>query len=204
MPTPAPCLWVLAPVGSRVFSDGLKSSSSPLDASPHFITCTDFGLHPVHHSGPTEGIRNRAYSHPRDSDLPQLNAGANTRAAFGWIRESASQRHPDKRLRRVVLRAASLLGVGLHAAKRSGGRGESERAGGGGAPTKPRHSRGRSPIFPVSRPSFFPGLPRVSYDPYVHVAVAHMDRAHTHSNPENKQDGLEPGDMGATAASLKW
>ena len=71
VPTPAPCLWwVLAPVRSRVFCDGLKSSASPLDSSPDFITCTDFGLHPVHHSEPGEGIRNRACSHPRDSDLP--------------------------------------------------------------------------------------------------------------------------------------
>ena len=70
----------------------------------------------------------------------------------------ASQRHPDTRLRCVVHRAASLLAVGLHAAK-SGGRGESARAGGGGAPTKPRHSRGRSPVFPVSRPSFSRAAP---------------------------------------------
>ena len=46
MPTPAPCVWVLAPVSARVCCSGLKSSASPLDSSPHFITCTDFGLHP--------------------------------------------------------------------------------------------------------------------------------------------------------------
>ena len=174
------CLWVLAPVSARVCCNGLKSSASPLDSSPHFITCTDFGLHPGNHSESGEREQEPVrIPTPATQYLPQLNAGANTRVAFGWIRESASQRHPDKRLRRVVHHAASLLEVGLHAAK-SGGRGQSERAAGGGAPPKPRHSRGRSPIFPVSRPSCFPGCPGYALDPSVHVvAVVHMDRAHT-------------------------
>ena len=67
-----------------------------------------------------------------------LRAGANTRgrAVVGWIRESASQRHPGKRQRRVVHHAAYFRGFGLHAAK-NGGRGESERAEGGEARTQP-------------------------------------------------------------------
>ena len=108
-------------------------------------------------------------------------------------RESASQRHPDKRQRRVVHRAALFLGVGLHAAK-SRGRGESERARGGGAPTKPLHSRGRSPIFPASRPSFSRVPPDMRL---IHMYTWQLcTRIERIPGKPGKHDGLEPGSYG--------
>ena len=159
MPTPAPCVWVLAPVSARVCCSGLKSSASPLDSSPHFITCTNIGLHPVHNSESGEGTRTRAYSHPRDSALPQLNAGANTRVAFGWTRVG--------RVNATRTRACGALSIALPRFLRSAcTQRRAEAVGSQRAREEAGHQRNHAILAaaaPYSRfpDRHFPGLPRV-------------------------------------------